>query len=632
MNPRIGLIIVVLLALAAPAAARAGEPDTPPALSAAIGGYQRTLGSKRVRRGLAIPSLRRLFGRAGTRAQALADTRLADPPDTARASRAGGGQRFQTVGSVGRVKVQATAAPGLGAGVDEISYGDRIRGPRGSSQTRSIRFTATAAECPIAATATNNVGTDSGMLLAAEHIVTTQRSGHLRLTTDFTIDTIGSREYWGAVNGNAELRSIQPKPDAWARIRRVRRARDLRTGKSYREKPLELRYELVSLVPLGMHSPDPGFDRLVKQYANANHDDPADDVVDDRLLKGSAFQAAAQTFMLAVASKTWDVFKHAEQQWRTPNRCVEGHGDVPERLIPGQSVKVHVSATSKRGDPPQNLRSYARFAPYKSAGLTVDPYALVEPDADVAATFTVTPPAQAWPDGDPERLRILFYSTGGIGEVDADLKAQTLPIRYRVLAASYKVRTRYSSTGGTCADFGGTSGTMALSGDSNGVTQDIDGTHTLGGNVLEGTSTMHGGIYAKATFNLAERFAGCKMDFSYPQHLVPCAVDYGTTLLPGPTTIGFEIQVPDPASGEAKLNWMVNAPGNADARDSSCNATILAHPPREKTVQTAPLSRLLSAEPQTYAFTQSVHLDQDGFGKPASIDYDWTYAITVQRK
>ena len=174
------------------------------------------------------------------------------------------------------MKVQATRAPGLRAGVDQVTYTDRIYGPNGS-QTRSVRFTATAAACPIAAPRTDNVGKDVGMMLSApahRHDPATERPPR-RLTTDFTIDTTGSREFWGAVNGNAQLRSILPEPDAFARIRRVRRARDLRTGRTYREKPLELRYELVSLVQLGMRYADAGFDRFVQRYGSANGNDPA---------------------------------------------------------------------------------------------------------------------------------------------------------------------------------------------------------------------------------------------------------------------------------------------------------------------------------------------------------------------
>ena len=38
-----------------------------------------------------------------------------------------------------------------------------------------------------------------------------------------------------------------------------------------------------------------------------------------------------------------------------------------------------------------------------------------------------------------------------------------------------------------------------------------------------------------------------------------------------------------------------------------------------------------STDPQTFTYSDSIHFDQDVTGKPASIDYDWTYSITVQR-
>src|SRR5688500_17131725 len=174
-------------------------PAEPLALRSALARYTKTLRSDRVRRGLGLPSLRRLFGRAGVRAAALADGRLARAPRSS--TRAAGAAALRHVGSVGPVKVQATPAPGLGAGVDQVRYMDRIYGP-GGSQTRSIRFTATADACPVAASGADNVGKDIGNLLAAEHIVTVERSGRLELTTDFTIDILGSREIWGLVNGN----------------------------------------------------------------------------------------------------------------------------------------------------------------------------------------------------------------------------------------------------------------------------------------------------------------------------------------------------------------------------------------------------------------------------------------------
>jgi hypothetical protein len=599
-------------------------PAHPLALGSALARYAAARRSDRVRRGLGLPSLRQLFGATGTRAEALADTRLARPSRPAAAARAAGAAALGRVGSVGRVSVEATVAPGIGAGVDQVSYTDRIRGPSGS-QTRSIRFTATADSCPIAARGTSNSGTDVGHLLAAEHIVTVQRTGRFEITTDFTLDTAGSRETWGAVYGNSNLGDITPKPTAYTRIRRVRVTRDLRTGRRFREKPLELTYELEGIDRLAMLASD-NFDSFIEKYANSNDNDPADAAVPDRLLNSGAFQSAAQTFMLAVGAKTRAVYTTAEKQWKTPNRCVQLQSDAPDHLLPGQSVKVHVAASSKRGDPATNLRANARYAPYKSAGLTVDPFAFVEPDANAAHDFTVTPPSQAWPDSNPQHLQITLYSTGGIGEVDTDFKAQTLPIRYRVLGATFTTHVQASEPGGPCASLGGTSGTTTLTGAVTGPGQDEE-TNKLDGQSMSGP--LSGGIYARAATQISEQISGCDSDSS--GHLQACSRSYADVPLPNPFTIGFDIQAPNPASGDATVHWQLIAPGVGDHLQT-CGVMIFASIPYDKSTYTMSLAKLLSTDPQTFTYNDSIHLDHDQLGKPASIDYNWSFTITLQRR
>jgi hypothetical protein len=601
-------------------------PAQPLALGSAVSGYTTALRSDRTRRGLGLPSLRRLFGKAGPRAQTLADGRLAAAPATAASSgraRAAATAGLARVGAVGNVTVRASVAPGLGAGVDEISFTDQIKGPHGS-QTRSIRFTATADACPAAAAGNDNVGKDHGNLLAAEHIVTVQRARGLEIKTDFTVDITGDHEIWGQVNPRAELRGIDPSltPIPYARIRRVRTARDLRSGRTFREKPFELRYELQSISPLWM---DGGFGGFIDKYGNANDDDPADAVVSDRLLNEDAFEAAARTFMTAVESKVRVVFERAETQWRTPNRCLDVRSDAPAQLVPGQSIKVHVSATSKRGDPAASVRSYARYVPYKSAGLGVDPFTFVEPDPDMGADFKVTPPAQAWPDGSPERLQVMLYSTAGIGETDTDFTAQTLPIRWHVLDASMTVHSRGSMPGGTCAAFGGTSGWTTITGTGTGVAQEDPNT-TLGRMTPNGP--LSGGIWGKAAAKFSDQINGCKSGAS---GLEPCSMSAADFALPNPFNFGFTIQVPDPASGQAKIHWLVVVPGVGDIGKLPCGVGIANYIPYDKTTQSMPLARLMSTEPQTFTYVDSIHWDQDASGRPASIDYDWRYSITVQR-
>jgi len=89
--------------------------------------------------------------------------------------------------------------------------------------------------------------------------------------------------------------------------------------------------------------------------------------------------------------------------------------------------------------------------------------------------------------------------------------------------------------------------------------------------------------------------------------------------------------VPDPASGAASAHWQVLAPGIGDAATHVCDVFFSGQIPYAKTTQSVPLSKLMSPDPQTFTYSDSIHFDQDAAGQPASIDYDWTYSITVQR-
>ena len=155
-----------------------------------------------------------------------------------------------------------------------------------------------------------------------------------------------------------------------------------------------------------------------------------------------------------------------------------GRGGAPDRLIHGRSIKVHVSANVQRGDPAQSLRAYARFAPYRSAadGRSL---AFVKPDAASRPPHSPsTPPAQPGPTAprsacescsllDPRRHRRGRRRPQGA----------ELPLRYQVLETRCGwLRTKGSQAGGICASLGGTSGTITLAGDSDGVTQDIEDT------------------------------------------------------------------------------------------------------------------------------------------------------------
>jgi hypothetical protein len=214
---------------------------------------------------------------------------------------------------------------------------------------------------------------------------------------------------------------------------------------------------------------------------------------------------------------------------------------------------------------------------------------------------------------------------GGSLATGAIFNAQTLPVHYRVLGATFSTRVQGSEPGGLCDSFGGTSGATTLAGALTGPPQD-DPTNKLDA-VFNG-GPLEGGIYAKTPSTVSTQISGCDEG---PTGLQACTRSYTNVPLSGPFNIGFGIWVSKPTSVEASLRWMVSIPGIGDSIPT-CDVSILADIPYARTTQTVPLSKLLSTDPQTFIFSGSMHFDQDALGRPASIDFHWRYSITVQRQ
>jgi len=201
-----------------------------------------------------------------------------------------------------------------------------------------------------------------------------------------------------------------------------------------------------------------------------------------------------------------------------------------------------------------------------------------------------------------------------------------MPIRYRILSASFTTHSKGSEPGGKCASLGGTSGWVTLKGGSAGVVQDQEystlDTRWSGG-------VLSGQIFAKAATTISDGASGCEYDSNW--QLQPCSWTSNDFALPNPFAVGFSVRVPDPASGEAIVHWQVHSPGIGDTATVKCDVAIYHHVPYDTTTRKVPLAQLLSSEPQTYSYGDSIHFDQDDQGHAASIDYDWTYTLTVQR-
>src|SRR5262249_42602295 len=128
---------------------------------------------------------------------------------------------------------------------------------------------------------------------------------------------------------------------------------------------------------------------------------------------------------------------------------------------------------------------------------------------------------------------------------------------------------------------------------------------------------LEGGIYAKTPSKISTQISGCDEG---PTGLRACTRSYTNVPLSKPFNIGFNIWVTKPTSDQASLRWLVSIPGIGDTI-STCDVSIFADIPYERTTQNVPLSKLFSTDPQTFTFGDSVHFDQGALGSPASIDY-----------
>ena len=590
--------------------------------------------SNRARRGLTLPTPRQLFGRNGARALRIADRALLASPRAARARAAqAGAPPLHSVGSAGNVKVasgSSEATPAAdGGSAHEVTYVDRIRG-RGAEQRRSIQFAVSADNCPTLVSRGLS-GEARGKLRAEQRILTIETKGRYRLTTEFVAELTGTRDIAGYVGKRADLSSVAAKGTMYLTLRRVRRLYDTRTHRSWREKPLVLRYEVLSIYGSWIHDAHSDFEEFIRRYAGGNDSDPADDIRSDKLLNYPAFEAVAKEFIDAVEARVAPVYEAAEKNWQTPGRCVDVTWDAPESLVPGQAIKLTAHAVSKKGQPVELLADPDHsFVPFKDDLLTVAPFDFVSPDASAGATFTVTPPSEPWPADKPRALVIRFLSRAGVGEVWKEFPAAAYPIRYRVLSASIDALAQGSDPGPACADLGGTSGKKRFIGTPTGqVTEDPENKldRPPGSDALLGR--VSGWVNAAWT---EQQLKGCKYDPDNPGRPLPCeeTAPDEHPLPDGRWPVGFGISTSGAPAGQAKLSWSLLYPsvGSRNLCQVFINGKSV---PADKLTQVVSLSRLMSSEPQTFTISGSHHADTDLINQPVSLDYNWTMSITIQR-
>jgi hypothetical protein len=102
----------------------------------------------------------------------------------------------------------------------------------------------------------------------------------------------------------------------------------------------------------------------------------------------------------------------------------------------------------------------------------------------------------------------------------------------------------------------------------------------------------------------------------------------------GRWSIGFSIEAESKQAQNATLTWWIQDPtvGFIDFGDDVCNVSEIWHPlSLEQQKQTVPLAQFAGKAPFTLQFDGNAQFTEDSLGHPATLAYDWTYDMTLQR-
>jgi hypothetical protein len=204
-------------------------------------------------------------------------------------------------------------------------------------------------------------------------------------------------------------------------------------------------------------------------------------------------------------------------------------------------------------------------------------------------------------------------------------KCDGLPWHYKILNATLETR----ADGGMTASGEHECDGFPIHGETifNAATADDD--FSLEHDVTSGSGgALKGEIGTEGPAMHAYTLSGCKDTVP----MVPCSTAFERSA--GTWALGFTLEAPSPKAELAKLTWGVPDPtiGFVDYDDSVCNVQDIWHPLLlEKTQQDVPLSWFAGTTPFLLEFKGDDQFAEDQWGRPATLHYDWTYRMTIQR-
>ncbi len=587
---RLALLVLLSLLHLAPSVEAATPPATPSEGAAALVNTQR---SAKARKGLGLPSYKKLLGKRWKQRVSGLDARFA--------------------GQIAGSKVTRDSIEDL-LGNDPLKAGDSVKG-RGGKQTRQMRVATavTTGECPQYTEVPDNA-LKYWFAVKAEArsdyvISTTERNGHYDITTTIVLET--KLHASSPTGSDADLGD--PTAD-YGEIALTRKqvAKDRRTGRTRRTGPVE---RLTSSIgPLFDVEGD--FEAFI-EAANRGDDAPAP----RRQLRSRVWEDTAQravaVLYLALKAQWAEVRKHMQ----TPNYCVEMNFQGPERLAPAQSTQVigHLAATKAPAPEAaivEHSRAKSGFLESTDMGQTIAwtikgdvPFPVGKP------WLTFTAPPRVWPETTAMGFNVLMGTPLGLADAGLRFKPAADTAHFRILSATFDTHTSASSEDTYC---GTQAGSKNYSGELTDDEFDPNDRITFTGEV-EGE--VDATVDSRTT---AHTLTGCG------EHKEPCQ-----TTMPdrtGSASMSFSVApAPDPANVE--LTWSLHDPevGFVDAGDPECNVHIWGAFPFDVQKRTIPLATLQGSDPITLTFQGQGDLETNWDGMvPAQIHHSWNYAFKLQ--
>lgn len=249
-----------------------------------------------------------------------------------------------------------------------------------------------------------------------------------------------------------------------------------------------------------------------------------------------------------------------------------------------------------------------------------------------AVTFCRDTPGQ-----DVTELVLIYsnakYQEGQSINAEPNLKlrdeCEGFPYRYKVLSSQFRQYTTAQSTDvGVCDAVGGLRG-------SNEFTGTLDAPQLDAENVLKKDKYgFEGQVYADVPATWFQTLHGCEI--TPDPDTIPCSTTHTSNPKPdGRWKVGFSIRAYEPDAQTMGIHWTILDPsvGFVDPDNSVCNFSELWKGlDYDVGAQQVPLEKLASTAPQTYTFTGGpMHWNATQIGRPATIGFDWSHSITIQR-